>query len=138
MMLSPVSRPKSFKSKKRPGVGEAWCLPPPAGTTKPLAAVISISSALELSTNYKASPDHETELLALTIVHEATRVGLWGCGFRIRRRFAAMDFNQNMQLADLGERGHPDRNSRAATRRATGGSLPDRSSRPPRTPRGSG
>src|SRR6516225_11108594 len=104
MMLSPVSRPKSFKSKKRPGVGEAWCLPPPAGTTKPLAAVISISSALELSTNYKASPDHETELLALTIVHEATRVGLWGCGFRIRRRFAAMDFNQNMQLADLGER----------------------------------
>ena len=46
MILSPVSRPKSFKSKKRPGVGEAWCLPPPAGTTKPLAAVMSVSFAV--------------------------------------------------------------------------------------------
>src|SRR6516162_885945 len=78
MMLSPVSRPKSFKSKKRPGVGEAWCLPPPAGTTKPLAAVISISSVLELSTNYKASPDHETELLSPS--QSCTKQPAWDCG----------------------------------------------------------
>ena len=51
----------------------------------------------------KPPPTTRPELLAFTIVHEATRVRLWGCGFRIRRRFTAMDFNQNMQLADLGE-----------------------------------
>jgi hypothetical protein len=40
MMLSLVSRPRSFKAKERPGVGESKCFPPPAGTTKPFGAVM--------------------------------------------------------------------------------------------------
>ena len=47
MMLSPVSRPSSFIAKERPGVGELKCFPPPAGTTKPFAAVMSVSSPWE-------------------------------------------------------------------------------------------
>ena len=42
MMLSPVSRPRSFNAKERPGVGELKCFPPPAGTTKPFAGVMSL------------------------------------------------------------------------------------------------
>ena len=39
MMLSPVSRPRSFKAAKRPGADMSRCVPPPAGTTKPLAVM---------------------------------------------------------------------------------------------------
>src|SRR5438094_1500205 len=44
MMLSLVSRPRSFKAKERAGVGESKCFPPPAGTTKPFVAVMLLSS----------------------------------------------------------------------------------------------
>jgi hypothetical protein len=43
MMLSLVSPPRSFMANERPGVGEAKCFPPPAGTTKPFAAVMLAS-----------------------------------------------------------------------------------------------
>jgi hypothetical protein len=44
MMLSSVSRPRSFNAKGRPGVGGSKCVPPPAGRTKPFAALILVSS----------------------------------------------------------------------------------------------
>src|SRR5438034_9908494 len=44
MMLSSVSRPRSFNAKERSGVGESKCFPPPAGTTKPFVAVMLLSS----------------------------------------------------------------------------------------------
>src|SRR5271157_1365684 len=55
MMLSLVSRPSSFKTKERPGVGESKRLPPPAGKTKPSAALMSMPS-LWLNEGYTRSP----------------------------------------------------------------------------------
>src|SRR5215475_13887854 len=41
MMLSPVSRPTSLTSAKRPGAPMSKRFPPPAGTTKPRLSVMS-------------------------------------------------------------------------------------------------
>jgi hypothetical protein len=45
MILPPVSRPSSFSAKERPGVGEPKHFAPPAGTTKPVVALMLGSSA---------------------------------------------------------------------------------------------
>src|SRR5689334_20555721 len=60
MMLSWVSWPTSFTAATRPGAFMSMCFPPPAGTTKPLLAVMVASS-------------YGTELSLLELVERAQR-----------------------------------------------------------------
>src|SRR5262245_65969302 len=91
MTLPFVSWPRSFKAAKRPGVPMSRCVPPPAGTTMPLVAVMEVPPhARDVSPEpLEEAPAVALEverlvdaILAQVIVHMADDFGTRGDGAR--------------------------------------------------------